>query len=251
MYGCGIGPVSLLKNRKTAGRIIDRYADIITLRDPQSAKELQDMGVTKPEIRVTADPALLLDAAPADKVDSFLLSQGIEPGGKYAMFCLRPWKGVEDKLPLFAAQAKELHEKGITPVFFALEPKRDMEITRKAAAMANCPHHVIAAPHDGHLIVGLMGRMELLVSMRLHALIFAAGQGVPLVGVVYDPKVSGFLNYLGQNRYVELNAMEKERLCPMTLEALGEGRSTYSAEKLRGLARENETAARRLLEEEV
>ena len=136
-------------------------------------------------------------------------------------------------------------------MFFALEPKRDMDITKKAAAMANCPHHVIAAPHDGHLIVGLMGRMELLVSMRLHALIFAAGQGVPLVGIVYDPKVSGFLDYLGKDRYMDLAAVEEDTLRAMTAEALSEGHNDEAAKALRKLARENETAARQLLEEEV
>ena len=250
MYGCGIGPVSLAKNRKFAGKVIDRNADIITLRDPQSRKELQDMGVTKPEIRLTADPALLLDAAPADKVDSFLLSQGMEPNGRYAMFALRPWKGVEEKLPLFAAQAQELYEKeGIIPVFFALEPNRDLEITQKVAGMVQCPCHIIAAPHDGHLIVGLMSRMQILVSMRLHALIFAAGQGVPLVGIVYDPKVSGFLEYLGKHRYVDLDGVEEVSLRAMIGEALAEGRNADSAKELRKLAQENETAARRLLEE--
>ena len=39
------------------------------------------------------------------------------------------------------------------------------------------------------------------VSMRLHALIFAAGQGIPLAGVVYDPKVSSFLRYIGQENF--------------------------------------------------
>ncbi len=250
MYGCGIGPVSLPKNRKFAGKVIDRYADLITLRDPQSKQELLDMGVTKPEICLTADPALLLDAAPADKVDSFLLSQGMDPNGKYAMFALRPWKNVEKKLPLFAAQAQELYEKeGIIPVFFALEPNRDLEITKKVASMVQCPCHVIAAPHDGHLIVGLMRRMQALVSMRLHALIFAAGQGVPLVGIVYDPKVSGFLDYLGKHRYLDLAAVEEEPLRTMIVEALSEGRNADSAMELRKLAQENETAARRLLEE--
>lgn len=252
MYGCGIGPVSLPKNRRSAGKIIDRYADIITLRDPQSKKELQDMAIAKPEIRITADPALLLLPAPADKVDSFLLSQGMSPEGKYAMFALRPWKGVEEKLPVFAGQAQELYEKqGITPVFFALEPNRDLEITQKVASLVDCPHHIVSAPHDGHLIVGLMGRMEVLISMRLHALIFAAGQGVPLVGVVYDPKVSGFLEYLGQKRYMDLDNVEEEVLRNMTAEALQEGIDTYSAQTLRKLAEENETAARQLLEEEV
>ena len=96
-----------------------------------------------------------------------------------------------------------------------------------------------------------MGRMELLVSMRLHALIFAAGQGVPLVGIVYDPKVSGFLDYLGKNRYMDLSAVEASTLRTMTEEALAEGHNTEAAETLRTLARENETAARQLLEEEA
>ena len=41
--------------------------------------------------------------------------------------------------------------------------------------------------------------MKVVVSMRLHALVFSASQGVPLVGVVYDQKISSFLSYIGQD----------------------------------------------------
>lgn len=57
--------------------------------------------------------------------------------------------------------------------------------------------------------------MQVVVSMRLHALIFAAGQGIPLVGVVYDPKVSAFLRYIGQDLFVDLQNMTAEQLCGM------------------------------------
>ncbi len=249
MYGCGIGPVSMKKNRRLAGKIIDRYADVITLRDPQSERELRDMGVTRPDIRLTADPALLLNPAAEDKVQSFLLSQGMEPDQRYVMFVLRPWDGVEDKLPLFAEEAERLYaQKGLIPVFFALEPGRDLAVSRKTAELVHCPCHVIAAPHDGHLIVGMMKNMTAVISMRLHALIFAAGQGIPLVGVVYDPKVSGFLDYLGQKRYVLLHELRAAALQAMTDEAVAEN-GTYRADALRKLAEENETAARQLLEE--
>ncbi len=249
MYGCGIGPVSMRKNRRLAGKIIDRYADVITLRDPQSERELRDMGVTKPEIRLTADPALLLNPAADDKVQSFLLSQGLKPDNRYAMFVLRPWEGVEDKLPLFAEEAERLYaQKGLIPVFFALEPGRDLSISHKTAELVHCPCHVIAAPHDGHLIVGLMKKMTAVISMRLHALIFAAGQGIPLVGVVYDPKVSGFLDYLGQKRYVLLEDLLPAALQFMIDETVAES-GIYSADALRKLAEENETAACQLLEE--
>jgi polysaccharide pyruvyl transferase WcaK-like protein len=166
------------------------------------------------------------------------------------MFVLRPWKGVEEKLPVIAKEAERLYVNyNLTPVFLALEPGRDLDINKCAAELVNCPHHVLAAPHDGHMIVGLMGKMELVVSMRLHALIFAAGLGIPLVGLVYDPKVSGFLDYLGKNRYVNLDALNPDILSAMNEEALAEGISAYSAQSLRKLAEENETAARRLLEE--
>lgn len=248
MYGCGIGPVSVSGNRKKAGRIIDRYVDLITLRDPQSAEELRSMGVTKPQIRVTADPALLLDPAEASRIDGFMLSQNMDPAGKYALFVLRPWKGLDEVCADLAGTAEALYQKhGLTPVFLALEAGRDLPVSRQAAALVSCPHYVIRAPRDGDLIVGLMTRMQVVVSMRLHALIFAAGQGIPLVGVVYDPKVSGFLDYLGQNCYVNLNQVNGERLVTLAEKALAVGKDSYSAQRLRKLAEENETAAKDLL----
>lgn len=48
--------------------------------------------------------------------------------------------------------------------------------------------------------------------MRLHGLIFAAGHAVPLIGIVYDPKVSSFLQYIGQNNSIELNELNTEVL---------------------------------------
>lgn len=249
MYGCGIGPVSVPQNRASAGKIIDRYADIITLRDPQSAQELRSMGVERPQVRLTADPALLLDPAAKERVDGFLLSQNMDPSGKYALFVLRPWDGFDAVCASFVETAERIYlDHGLVPVFFALEPGRDLPVSRQCAEQVNCPCYVLPAPHDGHLIVGLMGRMQAVVSMRLHALIFAAGQGIPLVGVVYDPKVSGFLDYLDQKRYLDLRDVTTQKLETLVSDALQVGLDVYSAQRLRKLAEENEKAARELIE---
>lgn len=248
MYGCGIGPVSLPKNRKLAGKVIDRYADIITLRDPQSATELQSMCVKKPEIRLTADPALLLSGAEDARVDGFMHAQGLDPAGKYALFVLRPWEGFDQACGAFSEAAETLYRThGLIPLFLALEAGRDLPVSKQAADAVSCPHHVIAAPKDGTLIVGLMARMQVVISMRLHALIFAAGQGTPLVGVVYDPKVSGFLDYLNQKNYVNLSDVDHDTIISMTHAALAVGKDAYSAQKLRKLAEENAAAARELI----
>lgn len=248
MYGCGIGPVSLPKNRKKAGKVIDRYVDLITLRDPQSEQELRSMGVNKPQIRITADPALLLEPAQPSRVEGFMISQGMDPEGSYALFVLRPWQGFEDVCPDFAKTAEALYEqKGLVPVFLALEAGRDLPVSRQAAELVKCPHHVFAAPKDGNLIVGLMAKMQVVISMRLHALIFAAGQGIPLVGVVYDPKVSGFLDYLKQENYVNLCDADAETLLQLAQKSLQAGKNAETAMHLRDLALENEKAARDLM----
>lgn len=48
--------------------------------------------------------------------------------------------------------------------------------------------------------------------MRLHTLIYAASCNVPMIGIVYDPKVNGFLDYMGEDRYVSLEELSKEKL---------------------------------------
>ncbi len=249
MYGCGIGPVSD-KNLQYAGRIIDEHADLITLRDAQSPEVLQQMGVSRPEVRVTADPALLLDPASDEKVDSLLVTNGIPADGNYIMFALRPWAGFSDQIDTFAACAEYAYETyGLTPIFCALEPRRDIPAAQQVTQRLRCPYHVLATPDDGALIVGLMGRMQAVIAMRLHALIFAAGQGVPLIGVVYDPKVSGFMDYLGQSRYQALDNLTTQTLCGMIDDALASGASAAeAATRLRALAQENCDAARHLLE---
>ena len=91
--------------------------------------------------------------------------------------------------------------------------------------------------------------MKAVVSMRLHALIFAFGQGVPLAGVVYDPKVSGFLDYLGQKNYVNLDGLSAETLIRLLDAALGGEADPETRDHMRALAEENKFYAQKALEE--
>ena len=93
--------------------------------------------------------------------------------------------------------------------------------------------------------------MQVVVSMRLHALVFAAGQGVPLVGVVYDQKISSFLTYIGQDLYADLADVTLEGLCAHIDAACGRiGDTAFlsgGVERLREVERRNSETAAKLL----
>ena len=252
MYGCGIGPVLREQHRKLAARVLNASVDVITLREPDSLKELQSMGVTKPEILLTADPALTLPAASEDEIDSVLLRAGIPPHGKYLCFALRNWKGFEDKAPLFAQAAKYAYETyGLTPVFAAVEKHLDPVAGRLAATGLDIPHYFLDDAGSAGTIIGALSRMQAVVSMRLHALIFAAGQGIPLAGVVYDPKVSAFLRYIGQENFLDLDALTADALKAMidrmVSSPISPEEQAAAVQKLRQIEQVNVDTARRLL----
>ena len=252
MYGCGIGPVLREQHRQLAARVLNASVDVITLREPDSLKELQSMGVTKPEILLTADPALTLPAANSDEIDSVLLRSGIPPRGNYLCFALRNWKGFEEKTPLFGQAAQYAYETyGLTPVFAAVEKHLDPVAGRLAAAGLEIPHYFLDDAGSAGTIIGALSRMQAVVSMRLHALIFAAGQGIPLAGVVYDPKVSAFLRYIGQENFQDLSSLTLERLKAMIDQAVGAPVSpeaqAAAVQKLRQTEQVNMETARRLL----
>ena len=87
--------------------------------------------------------------------------------------------------------------------------------------------------------------------MRLHALVFSAGQGVPLVGVVYDQKISSFLSYIGQDLFTDLGELTYERLTGQidaAVRRIGDIQFlSGGVERLRQVERRNSETAAKLL----
>ena len=106
-------------------------------------------------------------------VDGFLLGNNMDPAGRYALFVLRDWPGFAEKKQAFVESAKYVKETyGLTPVFFALEPGRDLPPSREVASELPFACPMLSAPSDEKLIIGMMKKMQVVVSMRLHALDF-------------------------------------------------------------------------------
>lgn len=101
-------------------------------------------------------------------------------------------------------------------------------------------------------IMGMIGEMDLVLSMRLHTLIFATKQRVPIVGFVYDPKINSYLNMLKMPNGGDVNNINIERTLEEVEEVL-ENRDKYvdylnlAAIKLEHKARLNEKYLESLL----
>lgn len=252
LYGCGVGPVSRPAQLRT-----HRQNAQPLCRDHLPARPLLRGDAPRPRRDDAGDPP---DGGPrpADRsgdtpaIRSFLHHSGLADGTRYALFALRPWKNFDRHIAAFANAAEYAHrEYGLTPVLYAMEPCRDRAALNAVAAQLRCPYLLLEAGSNGTEIVALIRRMSLVIAMRLHTLIFAAGQGVPMVGVVYDPKVSGFLDYLGQDLYLPLEEANAASLCDLIDTAMAE--QMFEAENIRSLrelAAENEELARHLLTEE-
>ncbi len=256
MYGCGIGPVKREHGVASARKTLNSCVDVITLREPDSVEELARFGVTKPEIILAADPALTLLPADRDKVDAALADAGADPSGRYAGFALRLWPGFAARAGDIAECARYVYKKyGLTPLFIPINHKSDSEAAEEVTKLLpDVPHTLLPGPLPSSLAIGILGRVEVAVSMRLHGLIFAAGQGTPVVGVSYDPKVSAFLRCV-DGECVSLEDAHADMLCALVDHAMAKRADgdalRESVTRLRSLERRNTKAAARLLEKET
>ena len=255
MYGCGIGPINYPYNRQKAKATINRSVDVITLRDRSSLDELNGMGVDHPEIILAADPTVILPAAPSEAADGLLENAGLSPasGERYLGISVRPWPGFEERAPIFAQAADYVYSTyGLIPVFLPIEARLDIEAAKQVAAhIQTAPYAILPGTTSSRHTIGLFSRMDVVLSMRLHALVFSAGHGVPLVGAVYDPKVSSFLDSLGQDLYTPFQQLTFEDLKDHLDRAVAlikdRSKQEESVERLRLLEQENSIQARRLL----
>ena len=187
-------------------------ADLITLRESDSVSELERMGVSIVNTSVTADPALILEGNAEDAAE-VMKKEGIPLSSTLFGISVREWQDNDGDFSRKVADIAEYASKkhGLTPVFIPMRYPHDVKISEEISDMTDCDSYVCRNNLSVKEILGLTSVCEAVFGMRLHTLVFAAGSAVPVVGIVYDKKVSGFLDYIGQNRSVEASDMDVEK----------------------------------------
>lgn len=196
LYGNGIGPVHGEFNKKLIKKVINKI-DVITLRDGFSKDELIKIGVDKLPIHVTADPAFSLSSDRIE-VEKIFNDENIPLDKNIIGISIRPWKNELDFIEKIAELSKYLLEKyDINILLIPMQHSKDMEISKRLYNKINKKNvYLLKGDYLSEEVLAIIGKLEMLISMRLHTLIFAGVEEVPLAGIVYDPKINNYLSLL-------------------------------------------------------
>lgn len=195
LYAQGIGPLQRGATRAAVRTVLNRV-QAITVRDHDSRTLLTEIGVTIPPVYVTADPVWALEPAPDERAAMIWERQGLPSRGQTVGLALRPWPTVTGLAESAARAATALQDRGYDVVFLPFQRPDDENLATAIRAHMNRPAPALQGLYGPHDLMGLTARADLLIAMRLHALIFAAARAVPLLGLSYDPKVTTLMQDL-------------------------------------------------------
>jgi polysaccharide pyruvyl transferase WcaK-like protein len=187
MVGVGAGALPTAPARSLARRLV-RRADLLVLRDDESAEALTGAGAPTP-FRVGSDPAwTLFEDAPLDDAPA------AGPRGTGVLVVLSHHAGG----PRLAARLAE----GLAPVVAAgvpliLQPfqvgtrgEDDLELGRAVRDRLGGAPELVVPPADLREARDAARAVGAVVALRFHAAIAAAAAGTPFVAYAHEPKLA-------------------------------------------------------------
>ncbi len=214
LYAVGAGSITTKKGKFLTRIILNRYTDVITVRDDKSKVWLQKAGVKK-KIHVTADPAILLEPEKPDRIFEILMKEGINVSKPLIGILICPifhiqkyWPNQQKKFQKF----KEIWPKIIEFITSKLDSNvilipmqiptdRDFVFELIKNVKNKNKVKVIMGNYTPKEIMGIIGQMDMIVGMRFHSLVLAAGMGVPMIGIIYLHKSDCLLKEIGQEKF--------------------------------------------------
>lgn len=211
LYANGIGPITKKCNMKKTAKVLNAV-DVITLRDDKSDEELKRLCVTKPKIAITADPAFTINVEDAVTGRFFLRMAGVPDGTKVCAVCVRGWRNSAENFSSSIARLLDyMAEKyNIYPLFVPMQHPCDTEFSYGIMKKMKLPSYIINRDLTVAEMFSVISGAEILIGMRLHSLIYATTLKIPSMALVYDPKISAFMESLSQPYMIDVKSFEYE-----------------------------------------
>ena len=222
-YSTGIGPFQNKISRLFAKWTING-CDLVMMRERDSENLTKEIGVTQP-FELTGDAAFINPVSDDRVAVSIMRELGLDPekpamainATAYLDTWLNPNERLSDPkglLKTIAAGVKRAQEQAkdkFQPLIVCTHPM-DEATCRELAAM--CDGKVLTnSTYLSHDIQAVIRRCGILVGMRFHSIVLASSVETPVVGLIYAPKVRGYLKLLQCEEYsLELASLNPEYL---------------------------------------
>jgi polysaccharide pyruvyl transferase WcaK-like protein len=132
---------------------------------------------------------------------------------------VREWSGSDCYKKVVAAVADRFTRDGWEIVLIPFHFPEDVQACREVSLLMQETSLMVRTWQAVETLFGLLGELDLVLAMRLHAIIMASVMRVPCVGISYDPKVERFLELVGQPNAGGVDGLEEEALYRVLLEA--------------------------------
>lgn len=243
VYAQGIGPLKNKLSRLLTQKVLKKV-DLITVRDKQSAKLLSAMGI---DSTITADPVWAKEYLYIEKEEN-KLNVGIQ---------LRKWESLDETRLNALADAVIENFKGANAVInlISLQSSRDTAVLKKLENILKSKDSGLNMRFLSDLtqeqVFSCISSLDYLIAMRYHAELAGLKYNVPVLALIYDPKVKNLaqeadipyvpiknMNFYSLDKAIKYMISDKDRI--------KEKLQGYSAKKA-GQARENIVLLQKLM----
>ena len=213
IYSQGIGPIDRAANRRATAKVL-RRVDGIVVRDERSANLLEEIGVPREKVVITADPVLRMPRVDKTRGAEALRKAGVPERRSLADGSLADGSPADGSLTVgWAVRERDVNSAFVAEirkcihwlrenynaesVLIPFHYEEDLAVCRAIAAQTDGAAVCLQEKYLSEDMLSVIGNMDVLVGVRLHSLIYAAIMGVPMMGISYDPKCTAFLRSVG------------------------------------------------------
>lgn len=213
VFSQSIGPFNKLT--KPLARFCLNNANLITLREKESLRILNELGCDNPNVQIIPDIAFSLQPCSQQRISEILASEGLDPVGS------RPFVGLGTSALLsnihnnegsyeemMAVLADYIVEKLNAHLLLIPHVTQPGEYNDKAAALAihrKAKNKAAISVLNGDYLPaetkGIIGKCELFIGARMHSNIASISMCVPTIAVGWSHKYRGIMESVGQEKY--------------------------------------------------
>lgn len=222
IYAEGIGLFHSKVDKLLAKFLLER-ASLVTLRENISQTNVKSLQLKKLTPYVTADSAFLLEAAPIWRAKAIMKEEGFKGttdaivgfsvSRLISQYGFSSCKDTHAKYQIFvevmAQVADYVADRWNATILFVphvmVKEWDDRRVGQDISKIMRNKHRVILLEDDytAAEMKAVIGRCDLFVGCRMHALIAATSMGIPAIAIAYSQKTYGIIgDMLGLNEYI-------------------------------------------------